>query len=499
MALCSAIPLAILAAATLAPPAAAHGIQGRADLPIPVSMFYWAAMGILVVSFAALVVAWRKPLGAVVTKRTSRIRFYDPYEQHSLRQRAAALLVVVARIVSVGIFGLTIATAFLGSTLFAENFAPIFIFVVWWIGIALCAATIGDVWRLLHPVAAIARTLQLAPRHIPGARPTLWLAIGGLFIFIWLELVFPTAAHVRMLGVLIVAWALMTLVGMRKYGIDAWLDAGEPFSAYTKVLSRIGLLAWARLEDDRLRVDVHPPFVGAMATRLPPRGSYLVALLIGSVSFDGLSRTIWWTRLHADAVTNAHQRGVDSDISTVIVKTIGLMVMVAAATILLQLAARTATKVGQLEWHETFYSPASAFAPSLIPIAFAYVVAHYFSFFWFQGQGIIPLLSDPFGDGRFSFIDPLGRGWMALDTSTYKISYDTLSAQAIWYVQVGAIVVGHVIALLLAHDRALELADNGDGEPHNFAQIVAAQLPMLALMLAFTVGGLYFLSEGMNG
>ena len=64
----------------------------------------------------------------------------------------------------------------------------------------------------------------------------------------------------------------------------------------------------------------------------------------------------------------------------------------------------------------------------------------------------------------------------------------SISSNAIWYVQVGALVVGHVNALTLAHDRAL--AVYGD-----VRSATRSQYFMLAVMVAFTCFGLYLLSQ----
>jgi hypothetical protein len=62
-----------------------------------------------------------------------------------------------------------------------------------------------------------------------------------------------------------------------------------------------------------------------------------------------------------------------------------------------------------------------------------------------------------------------------------------VSATAIWYVQVGALVLGHVAALVLAHDRALVVHAS-----HRAA--TRSQIVMLVMMVCFTCLGLWLLS-----
>jgi len=121
---------------------------------------------------------------------------------------------------------------------------------------------------------------------------------------------------------------------------------------------------------------------------------------------------------------------------------------------------------------------APEFLLSLVPIAFVYEVAHYFSLLVIQGQFAVPLLSDP-----------LGRGWDLLGTADVVPDLTVLTPNTIWYVQAGALVAGHVAGLALAHDRAVRV----------FADRRAAlrsQYAMLALMVVYTVGGLWILSRG---
>ncbi len=113
-----------------------------------------------------------------------------------------------------------------------------------------------------------------------------------------------------------------------------------------------------------------------------------------------------------------------------------------------------------------------------MPIALAYVVAHYFSLLAYQGQAVAYLASDPLGDGS----DLLG-------TASASIDYSIIDANGIWYVQVGALVLGHVAGLVLAHDRALALYRNG-------RDATRSQYWMLAVMVGFTSLGLWLLSAG---
>lgn len=451
-------------------PLLAHGIQGRADLPVPTIAFYWAATIVLVVSFLALAVGWRRPLLGELLER--RARALTPGS-------AARAALGLGRVISVALLALTLATALFGTEELNGNWAPIFVFVAWWIGIALLAATVGDGWRALHPVAAIARWLDM-PARTGRLAPSVGIriAFAALLAWTWLELVYPTAADVRLLAWLVAGWLVATLAAMRWWGVEETLDRVEPFAAYTGVLG--GLAVLGQRPDGTL--ERRPPVLGTLRQRPWPGLAAFLGLLIGSVSYDGLSRTLWWRRHVADATVQLREAGLEPGDAQLLLGSLGLVTMVTLAIVAFVACAQLSAIIGRLPRRSRFGDVATAFAPSLVPIALAYVVAHYFSYVWFQSQQLVRLASDPFG-----------RGWDVLGTSGFEVDYGTLSAEAIWIVQVGAIVIGHVLALILAHDRALELEAECPA-----ARGVRSQWPMLALMVLYTIGGLYFLSEGLN-
>jgi len=145
----------------------------------------------------------------------------------------------------------------------------------------------------------------------------------------------------------------------------------------------------------------------------------------------------------------------------------GLMIGIAVLVTVLIVAVIAGDDEGTIEqsWR---------WAPSLIPIVLAYAIAHYFSLLVFEGQAFIALLSDP-----------LGEGWDLFGTADDLIDFTVVSPNTIAYVQVAAIVFGHVCGVIAAHDRAVELY------PEKVA--VRSQYPMLGVMIAYTVGGLLLL------
>jgi len=117
------------------------------------------------------------------------------------------------------------------------------------------------------------------------------------------------------------------------------------------------------------------------------------------------------------------------------------------------------------------------FSYSLVPIAIGYNVAHYFTWFVSQGLNMLSMLSDP-----------LDRGWNLLGTRAWTVSTAPLSADTVWYIQVGVLVGAHIIATYVAHKIALY-------EFKERRTALISQLPMLILMVGYTVFGLWILSQ----
>lgn len=461
-----------IGAGVLAPTAAAHGVQGRAETPIPNEVFIVAAGVVLVVSFLGLAFGWSRPVLARVPWR----RLPRPIERVIL----ARPTILIGRALVLAGFLFILATAAFGSTRIGDNPAPLILFVVWWVGLVPISAIFGNLWRELNPWGSIARLLRF-PSRVEGRPLPAWLgywpAAAVLLLFAWFELVYPTPASPRMIAVLIVLYSVGTLVAMRRWGVDAWLDQGEAFSVYTGLLALLSPVELRGAGTDR-QLGLRPPIVAATRIRVRPGLVGLIAVLIATVTYDGLSASRLWE--YRDVIASARLIGLGfSDFTAgVIIGTLGLLGSLAVFALLYEGFSFSAARLAG--WRSTTNGRvAVAFIHSLVPIALAYFIAHYLTLFVFQSQDLIRLASDPFGTGA----DYLG-------TADHRIDFQLVSANAIWITQVAAIVIGHVVALAMAHDRALEL-ERGRGEA------LRSQAPMLVLMVLLTVAGLWSLSAGM--
>ena len=463
----AALALALASAAWPAS-ALAHGVQGRAETPIPITAFFWVAAVVLVVSFIGL--------GFGSRSRLARIP-WRPAPSAIERAAFSPITLWVGRIAVLAAFILVFAAAAFGSTRLNNNVAPVAIFVCWWIGLVPFTVLLGNAWRHINPWLTLARIMRIPdetrhdlPRWV-GWWPAALLLVG----WAWLELVYPTPAKPRLIAGCIAVYTALTLAGMWRYGVRRWLDHGELFSVYTGVLA--ALSPWETREvDGRRRLGLRPPIVGVTALGKRPAQVAFIGALVATVSFDGLSGSDFWARRDVVAAERLIELGVPGFTAGIIVATIGLLVTLVVVIGAYQAAAWLSGRIGRFpNMHEI----GTTFAHTLVPIALAYFVAHYFTLFVFSGQDIVRLVSDPFGTGA-----------NLLGTADFRIDFQAVSPNTIWAVQVGAIVIGHVIGLWLAHDRAVQLSPS-----HRLA--VMSQGPMLVLMVALTVLGLWSLSEGM--
>ena len=293
-------------------------------------------------------------------------------------------------------------------------------------------------------------------------------AAGALLAFVALELASSNPADPHSLGIATALYTYWALAGMAVFGRDAWTRSGEGFAAEFGFLARMAPFA----ERDR-RIVVRWPLTGLGGADRVPGTLAVIAAMLGSTSFDGFSRTtIWQNRINDIRAGLVDAPGWRVDLTISLVNSAGLVLFVGLVAMTYLLAVTIARKL--------VHAPRSLvpeFLLSLVPIAAAYVVAHYFSLFVIQGQFLIPLASDP-----------LGRGWDLFGTADYVPDVTILAPNTVWYVQVGALIIGHVAGLAVAHDRAVTLFERRE-------DALRSQYPMLALMVLFTVGGLWILSH----
>ena len=449
----------------------AHGLVARSDLPIPEWLFGWAAAMVLVVSFVALAILWPEP-------RLER-EGWRPLPAWLGRVLTSRAVEILCGAIGIFLFGLVIYTGLEGVQSSTANFAPTFIYVIFWLGFVPASVLLGDVFRAFNPwraigraVAWVAKTAARGDLPAPLTYPEKlgrWPAAAGIFAFAALELVASNGDRPENLAIAVLIYSAVTFIAMALYGVERWCDRGEAFSVYFNLFSRI-----SPVETRGREIGLRKPLSGLAA--LPPAAGTvpLLAVMIGSVTFDGASEAQPWTDISPDLAQFFQDLGLTPQHSLELAFLLGLILAVLLVYGFYRLGVLGARSVGG---GFSANQLANAFVHSLVPIALAYVAAHYFTLLLFQGQAMAYLASDPLGDGSDIF-----------GTANTQIDYTIIGGETTWYFQVGFVVAGHVAALVLAHDRALALYTDAK-------QAVRSQYWMLAVMVGFTSLALWLLSQ----
>jgi len=457
----------------------AHALSGKQDLPISWQVFAYAAAIVLIVSFVALVVAWRE------------VRFEGDHWR-ALPGRLSGLVInrateTLAGLIGVLLLGVSVWAGLYGTEAPDRNFTVTFVFVTFLLGFTLFSVLLGDVFRAFNPWRAIARAAAAGFRLIAGQAPPpaltyperlgRWPAAIGLLLFIWLELVYGASGAQtvgltpRTVAIATLIYSAYTFVGMALFGIEKWCRRGEIFSVYFEMFARL-----APLEVRDGRLGRRPWLFGATGWGAVPGSVAMILITIAGTTFDGAQEGLLSAPI-GDVFDLLFDdgNGVEPVLALRLTSTLFLALTIGAVAAIYWAGVSGMGTEGSS--HSRVRGLGRAFAHSFIPIGFAYIVAHYFTLFLFQEQAQFTyLLSDPLGDGS-NFFGTAGSG----------IDYALIGAETVWYVQVGALVIGHVAALTMGHDKAL-------AEYRDLKLATRSQYWMLALMVSFTVLGLTLLA-----
>lgn len=456
-----------------APSSLAHSFGERYDLPLPLTLYLWSAGLVVLLSFviAALFIRHNK---------LSQFNKELVFPNTSADSKLAKILSFAVRLLGLLLFFLVIATGIWGNQNTFDNFTPTFIWVIWWVGFTFFCALIGNLWPLINPWATLARWSQLFPKknqRVYPAKLAVWPLVVLFFIFAWQELIAFESEKPINTVVLIGIYSIYCWLGMAYYGIAQWLRNAELFSFLFSLLGRFAPFSY-----NHKGLIIRLPGVGlAQSQPLHFSKTVFVILLLSTVSFDGLLETPAWQNLLAYISENQTLRslllwlqGQGFDLMSLI-KTIALILVPLLLLTIFMLFCYLSVLFGGKKI--ALSEAAGHYILSLVPIALAYHIAHYISYLLIAGQQIIPLASDPFGFG-----------WDLFGQANYHTDIGVINAKMVWYVSVISIVVGHVIAVFLAHHKAIQLYQSR-------SQALKSQLPMLVLMIVYTMLSLWILSQ----
>jgi len=430
----------------------AHGVGNRQDLPLPFTALVIGAGLALVASFVGLAFLWREPRFTADDGRPVPMGVQRVLDARWFRGALAAFSLLFS--------GYVLLSLVAGQD-DANNPVAYVVYVWLWVGMPFLSLLVGAVWPALNPmrwlhrgVAALARIALDAT--LTDVRVGYWPAALGLLSFTWLELVAPDRTTLPVLRIAVSFFVLVSLMGSLVFG-TLWFREGDPFEVLSRLYGQLSPLG--RRPDGRLVL--RSPMHGAAL--LEPRRGLLatLAVMLGGTAYDSLTADL------------TYAGWVQSTSAPDLVRTLTLV----AVVLLVGGALWVAAALSALLSGGPVRGTVAELAPSLLPIAAGYLVAHYWSLLMFQGPRALALLSDPLGTGA----DWLGTGGV---TPWGGLIQPTLVA----VVQAGAIVLGHVLGVVVAHERAVRIL------PRRAA--VVGQIPVMVLMVVYTVGGLSLLFSG---
>jgi hypothetical protein len=432
-----------------------HGVGSRQDLPIPFRYALIGAAVALLVSFLALAVLWKTPK---LRGAAAGVAWPSPLAKAADAGVTRGLLRALGLVLT-GIF----LFALLAGPDVEQNPSAGIIYVVFWVGTLVIASVVfGPVWRLLNPLRTIhllaCRALRADPRNgVVKLSPRIgrWPAALAILSFAWLELVAPNRDTLFVLRTYVLLYAVWVLWGAALCG-ERWFAAADGFEVMSSTYARISPLG--RRADGRLVL--RSPLDGLSGMPHVPGTAAVVSVLLGTTAFDGMSAATWW-----------YPRVRDSSLPPEVWGTGGLFGMVLLVGTTYALACRWSARLGRIAGDRPM---TGELAHSVVPIALGYSFAHYYSLVVVAGQLTFIQLSDPLVHGD---------NWLGL--SDRQASYALVGATLVAVLQVVSVVTGHIVGVVLAHDRTIALAGPG--------RAVVAQLPVLILMVGYTLGGLTLL------
>lgn len=487
--------IVLLTPLVVATAAQAHAYGERYDLPVPLWLNLVGGAAVVVMSFG--IAAWFLQLRKEAPP-SRRNLLTVPW----LRPLGSQGVLLAVKIFSVFLFIVALLAGFLGQPDYARNAAPTIVWVLGWVGLAFASVLFGNIWLLANPwlilfngADAVWRKLTSGglaldlpyPRRL-GVLPGLVLVVG----FVWFMLASGVAGDSRAIACALAAYSVIIWAGMFLFGPASWIAHGEIFTLLFGALARFSptdvlvdgrsddIEAFYRAPRDSREINLHPYGAGLIVSRpLPLSMTILVLMVLALVAFEGFMDTAQWIDLMVSLGELERSDGIHAPLKTTLMFVLATAFLFALFYIVSALMRRIGYGAGQAKWTTTHIM--GLFVLSLMPISFAYHVAHYLYWFITQIQFVIPAASDPFAFG-----------WNLFGGRNFVPDRAAIPLKVIWHTAVVAIVVGHVIAVYVAHRVALNVFGTRRAA-------LLSQIPMLLLMVAYTMTSLWMLAQPIMG
>ena len=462
-------------------PVSAHSFGQVYRLPVPVWLYLYGACAALALSFVVMVFCLTGEPTRTPGEAAPGVELSGP-----VLPLARGVIGACAGALGVAMLALCIVSGFFGVPGAYANFSMTAFWIVFLLGVGYAVALVGDIYRPLNPWLAL---VELIERVWPGFVRGRYAYPGALgympalafyMALVWLELMGPGTPF--SLAIALALYSVVNVAGVGLIGARDWFRYGEVFSVLFGLLARMAPLAgpggqpgWA-----------HSPWLALRRVRIEGVSLLLfVMFMLSSTAFDGLHETAVWRRLFwVDLYANVFSLWLGSNPIAAFPALLRLyqhwqtLCLLASPFVylgvyLLFVAGMRVAVASPL----SVMCLACRFAPALLPIALAYHVSHYYTLLQTQLLKIVPLASDPFGFG-----------WDLFATADWFARANVPDPSTVWHVQVAVIVLGHIAGVYLSHRIALAVFKTR-------ARAAISQLPMLVLMLAFTVAGLWILAQ----
>lgn len=444
--------------------AEAHAFGQQYTLPVPFTLYAYGAALAVIASFAIL--------GFFIDQKITRFPQLNISNWFIIKFFRNELSVKLFKTISLLLFILTIATGFFGTPQPTQNFNMTFFWIIAVLGITYLTFFLGNIYSVLNPwrilvdmlekVTEKQKAILIYPKFL-GYYPALLF----YFLFIWIELL--GRLNPLQLSLILVNYTILNLIGYYLVGKEIWFEKCEFFSVFYSLLSRLSIV---RIEQNRTYLQ--PPLVGLLTINNEPLTIVpFIIFMLSSTAFDGLKETQQWWNIYFSLPQNLLQELGDN--AATIISTVGLILIFLSFLLLFWFLVLLLKLIGKSKLSTSTLM--TNFAFSLIPIALVYNAAHYYTLLLIQGQIIIPIASDPFG-----------KGWNLFGTSNFLPNINLIGTNAIWHSQVALILIGHIAAVFVAHLISIKLFNSPK-------KAFLSQIPMLVLMVFYTVAGLWILSQ----
>jgi len=446
-----------------------HGINIRYELPLPLYAYLISSVFIIIITLCFSKTFIKRNIDSDT----------DVGEKHFYKNKFIGNISFLFLL-------LLILVGYFGNQGPLNNLVNVFIWVWFWVGFSYISILSGTFWPKLNPwfipFSYLIKFLYQFNTIKKFKRNSLIevniIGIILLILFLWFAIIFPLREIPKILSLFLIIYSFITFMGMLIYGRTRWFYNAEIFSLYFSMLGRIGILK----PNNKTHINkFRKPFTGIKMGNKNLFSAVFIIIAVSSISFDGILETQFWHDFKLLIITIPILIPIFKILLfffgnlDVVLNSLGIIFMPLILLLFYYLSCKKAHRY--IEPHYNLRDILIIFSPSLIPIAAAYHIAHYFSFLLIAGQLGFPLLSDPFN-----------LGWNLIGLSDYTVNPYIINAKFGWSVILVTVIVGHIASIIISQkiSYTISISKNNATKTH---------FPLSLFMILYTVFSLWILSE----